>query len=144
MPNMERMKAEGCNRDSDMSSNNEEYDPDKDAQFEEDVKEEYTSSPSDSSDSYSDYSDMDSDDEKMKAEHAQRRAEVEGKSKQKKKEVAKEGSWTPIVRHSYVEPLNIRASNTSMAARNESSTAMEDSDVEITGESSIEVDDKIR
>ena len=37
---MERMKAEGRNRDSDMSSDDEEYDPDKDAHFDEDVKEE--------------------------------------------------------------------------------------------------------
>ena len=37
---MERMKAEGRTRDSDMSSDDEEYDPDKDTHFDEDVKEE--------------------------------------------------------------------------------------------------------
>jgi len=86
---MERMKAEGRNRDSDMSSDDEEYDPDKDTHFDEDVKEEYTSSPSDSGDSDDDYSDVDSADEEKKAEQAQRRKEAKERSKQKKKEEKK-------------------------------------------------------
>lgn len=83
---MERMKAEGRTRDSDMSSDDEEYDPDKDTHFDEDVKEEYTSSPSDSGDSDDDYSDVDSADEEKKADQARRRAEAKERSKQKKKE----------------------------------------------------------
>merc|ERR1711931_353654 len=80
---MERMKAEGRTRDSDMSSDDEEYDPDKDTHFDEDVKEEYTSSPSDSGDSDDDYSDVDSADEEKKADQAQRRKEAKERSKQK-------------------------------------------------------------
>jgi len=92
---MERMKAEGRSRDSDMSSDDEEYDPDKDAHFDEDVKEEYTSSPSGSGDSDSDYSDVDSADEEKKAEQAQRRKEAKERSKEKKKAEKRSGESKP-------------------------------------------------
>jgi len=83
---MRRMKEEGRNRDSDMSSDDEEYDPDKDTHFDEDVKEEYESSPSDSPDSDSDYSGVDSADEEKRAAKEQKRQEAKERAKQKKKE----------------------------------------------------------